>query len=79
MFIFSIIDNQEVIYPCLFAFNFSNNLIVLLRALTFAKKRKIVLASDACSRPPIIIRSHDLHASDIRGTMGEIAPYDERN
>jgi hypothetical protein len=38
-----------------------------------------VLTSDACSRPPIIIRSHDLHASDIRGVVGEIAPYDERN
>jgi len=26
---FSIIDNQEVIYPCLFTFNFSNNMLVL--------------------------------------------------
>jgi hypothetical protein len=73
------IDDREVIYPYLFAFNFSSNLIVLLRALAFAKERKIVLASDPCSRPPIIIRSHDLHASDIRGAVGEIAPYDEKN
>jgi hypothetical protein len=34
---------------------------------------------DVCSRPPIIIRSHDLHASDIRRTMGEIASYHERD
>jgi hypothetical protein len=72
------IDDQEVIYHYLFAFNFSSNLIVLLHVLAFAKERKIVLASDACSRPPIITRSHDLHASDIRGAVGEIAPYDER-
>jgi len=32
-----------------------------------------VLAGDACSRPPIIIKSHDLHAGHIRRAMGEIA------
>jgi hypothetical protein len=31
-----------------------------------------VLASDVCSRPPIIIRFHDLHAGDIKGAVGEI-------
>jgi hypothetical protein len=31
-----------------------------------------VLVRDACSRPPITIRSHDLHANNIRGAMGEI-------
>jgi len=30
---------------------------------------------DACSRPPIIIRFQDLHAGDIKGVVGEIAPY----
>jgi len=38
-----------------------------------------VLAGDVCSKPPIIIRSHDLHASDIRKAMGEIVSYHERD
>jgi hypothetical protein len=36
------------------------------------------LASDACSRPPIIIKFHDLHAYDIKGVVGEIVFYHER-
>jgi len=48
-------------------------------ALTFAIERKIALASDVCFKPPIIIKSHDLHASDIKGVMGEIASYHERD
>jgi hypothetical protein len=36
-------------------------------ALAFAIKRKIALVGDdACSRPPITIKSHDLHVGDIR-------------
>ncbi len=31
-----------------------------------------MLAGDACSRPPIIIRSHDLDVGNIRGAVGEI-------
>ncbi len=46
-------------------------------ALTFAIERKIMLACDACSTPLIIIRSHDLHSSDIRRAMGEIAFYQD--
>ncbi len=38
-----------------------------------ALERKIVLIGDACSRPSITSRSHDLHASDIRRAVGEIA------
>jgi len=53
--------------------------IVLQRALAFVIERKIVLTIDACSRPLTIIRSHDLHAGDIRGTVDEIASYDKRN
>ncbi len=53
--------------------------IALQHALAFAIERKITLAGDAYSRPPITIRSHDLHASDIRGAMGEIASYHERD
>jgi hypothetical protein len=34
---------------------------------------------DACSRPCITIRSHDLHACDIRGDVDEIASYHERD
>jgi hypothetical protein len=37
------------------------------------------LASDACSRPPITIRFHDLHVGNIRKAMGEIASYHERD
>jgi len=38
-----------------------------------------VLAGDACSRPPITIESHNLHASNIRRAMGEIVSYHERD
>ncbi len=37
-----------------------------------------MLASDACSKPPITIISHDLYAGDIRGVVGEIVSYHER-
>jgi len=45
--------------------------------LTSTIKKKIVLASDVYSRPSIIIRSHNLHANDIRGDVGEIISYNE--
>ncbi len=38
-----------------------------------------MLASDACSEPLITIRSHNLHVGNIRGAMGEIAFYHERD
>jgi hypothetical protein len=47
--------------------------------LTSPIERKIVLASDVCSRPPIIIRFHDLHAGDIRGVVGEITSYHKKD
>jgi len=53
--------------------------IVLQCVLTFAIKRKIALAGDVCSRPLITIKSHDLHASNIKGAVGEIASYHEKN
>jgi hypothetical protein len=34
-----------------------------------------MLAKDTCPISLIIIRFHDLHASDIRGAMGEITSY----
>ncbi len=37
------------------------------------------LAGDACSRPPITIRSHYLHVGDIRRAVGEIISYHKRD
>jgi hypothetical protein len=34
-----------------------------------------VLGDDACFRPPIIVRSHDLLAGDIREVVDGIALY----
>jgi len=45
----------------------------------FVKERKIALVRDACFRPPIIIRSHNLHVGDIRGVEGEITSYHKRD
>jgi len=52
--------------------------MLILFFLTFAIERKVALAGDAFFRPAINIRSHDLHAGDIREAMGEIASYHER-
>jgi hypothetical protein len=59
---------SKVIYPCLFCIQFFRQHVTIAfqHALTFAIKKKIALAGDACSRPPIIIKFHDLHASGIR-------------
>jgi hypothetical protein len=78
--VFSTIDDREIIYLCLFCIQFFKQhvSIALQHALTFVRERKIVLASDACSRPPIIVRSHNLHASYIR-RVGEIASYNKRD
>ncbi len=40
--------------------------IVVQRALASIIKRKIMLIGDACFRPPITIRSHDLHVDNVR-------------
>ncbi len=53
--------------------------IALQRALTFAIEKKIALIGNACYRPPITIRSHDLHEGDIKRAMNDIASYHERN
>jgi hypothetical protein len=53
--------------------------IALQCVLAFAIERKIVVMNDACSRPHIIIRFHDLHAGDIRKVVGEIIFYHERD
>jgi len=48
-------------------------------ALASAIERKITLAGDACFKPPINVKSHDLHVGDIRRAVGEIASYHERD
>jgi hypothetical protein len=53
--------------------------IILQHALTFAIERNIALVGEACSRPLIIIRSHNLHVGNIRGVVGEIASYRKRD
>jgi hypothetical protein len=53
--------------------------IALQRALASVIERKIALVGDVYSRPPITIRSHDLHVDDIRGVMGEIISYHVRD
>ncbi len=53
--------------------------IVFQHALTSGIKKMIALADDAYFRPPIIIRSHDLHVNNIRGAMGEIISYHMRD
>jgi hypothetical protein len=53
--------------------------IALQHVLASIIKRKIVLASDACSRPPITIRFHDLHIGDIKGVVGQIISYHEKD
>jgi hypothetical protein len=53
--------------------------IALQRVLASITERKIPLAGDVYSRPPITIRSHDLHVDDIKKVMGEITSYHERD
>ncbi len=53
--------------------------ISLQHVLAFVIERKIALGCYAYSRPPIIIKSHHLHVGDIKGAMGEIASYHERD
>jgi hypothetical protein len=50
----STIDDGEVIYPCLFAFNFLGNILVLFSTwFNLVIKREIALVDDVCSKPPI--------------------------
>jgi hypothetical protein len=34
---------------------------------------------DACSKPSVTIRFHDLHSSDIRRVVAEIVSYQDRD
>jgi len=42
-------------------------------------EKKIILVGDVCSKPPITIRSHNLHEGNIRKVVGEIVSYHERD
>ncbi len=53
--------------------------ITLQHALTFTIQRKIALVGDVYYRPPTIIRSHNLHANNIIGVVGEIASYHKKD
>ncbi len=53
--------------------------ITFQHVLAFVIEKKIVLASDVCFRPPIIIRFHNLHGSNIRRAVGEITSYHEKD
>jgi hypothetical protein len=59
---------------------FKQHVIITFQcALTFVIQRKIVLARDVYSRPPITFKFHNLYASNIRGVVGEIASYHEKD
>jgi hypothetical protein len=53
--------------------------ILFQRALISTIEGKIALLNDVCSRPPSTIRSHNLHVDDIRGAVGKIISYHERD
>jgi hypothetical protein len=53
--------------------------IVFQHVLIFVIERKITLVDDVCYRPPVTTKSHNLHASDIKGVVGEIASYHKRD
>jgi hypothetical protein len=40
---------------------------------------KITSVGDACFKPPIIIKSHDLHVGDITGVLDEIPSYHKKD
>jgi len=48
-------------------------------ALAYIIKKKIVLANDVYVRPPTTNKSHDLHACDNIGAMGQITSYHKRD
>ncbi len=53
--------------------------IALQCALAFVIERKITLVGDVCSKPPIMIRSHNLHVGNIKRAMGEITSYHKKD
>jgi len=66
------------LFFCIQFFNQRVN-ITFQCALTSIIERKIALAGDACSKPHITIRFHDLHATNIWRVVGEIISYREKD
>jgi len=65
---------------CIQFFKQHVSIITFQCALTFVIERKIMLVKNACSRPLITrLKSHDLHANNIRRDVGEIVSYHERD
>jgi hypothetical protein len=52
-----------------FMFQNSNQKVKCFNVLLVFIERKVELAGDICSKPPITTRSHDLHTSGIRVTL----------
>jgi hypothetical protein len=74
------IDDHEIIYFCFFHSIFKITCyFALQQVLASAIEKKIALAGDVCFRPPITIKSHDLHVGDIRRDVGEITSYHEKD
>jgi len=53
--------------------------IVLYCAFVFVIERKITLVRDVCFRFLITFRSHNLYVGDIKGVVGEITSYHEKD
>jgi hypothetical protein len=67
-------ERSFVLFFCIQFFEQHVN-IIFQHVLASAIKKKIALTIDVYFKPPSTISSHDLHASDIKGLMGEIASY----
>jgi hypothetical protein len=80
VFVFFIIDDQEVIYPYLITFNFSRNILILFfNMFSLCYIKEDWLEGDACFRPPITIRCHNLHVGDMKRDVGDIASYHDKD
>jgi hypothetical protein len=71
-------ENDLSLYFCILFFK-QHVSIAFHCALASIIERKITLISDACSKPPSTIRSHNLHPCDIRRDVDDIALYHKRD
>ncbi len=81
VFVFSTIDDEELIYPCFFCIQFFKQhlSIAFQHALAFVIQRKIVLVGDVYSKPPLIIKFMILLVGDIKRVVDEIVPYHKKD
>jgi hypothetical protein len=61
--VFSTIDDQEVICSLFFCIQFFKQFSTCFNLCY--RERKIALVGDACSKPPMIVRSHELHVATL--------------